>query len=291
MRRYALAHEAEYGRFPKILIFAVNDLPHTSHADQLVDIARDVFGQGESFVQKITGRVDRPLQRIREFRNRRSPGGRRHGGHALDRRGHPGPGVHRLPPAGEVPHPLRADAGPGHAQGGAVSRQVPLQVFDCFDGTLLEYFRKATGITAEMPAQPSRTIAEIIEDIWQNRDRDYNTRCLVKRLQRIDKEMSGEAREMFAAFIPHGDLASIRGGASPTPRAKTSRRRWSSSATRPSRTFWRTTLAGRSRSSSRTRPKTSSPACRWSAAPTGPNTSQRTTWPSSSGSCGRTPTR
>jgi type I restriction enzyme R subunit len=74
IRRYALDHEQRHGRFPKTLIFAVNDLPHTSHADQLVDIARDLFARGDSFVQKITGRVDRPLQRIREFRNRPLPG-------------------------------------------------------------------------------------------------------------------------------------------------------------------------------------------------------------------------
>src|SRR6267142_3014969 len=76
IRGYALEHEERYGRFPKTLIFAINDLPHTSHADQLVDIARDVFGRGDAFVQKITGSptVDRPLQRIREFRNRTEPG-------------------------------------------------------------------------------------------------------------------------------------------------------------------------------------------------------------------------
>src|SRR5206468_1881545 len=80
-------------------------------------------------------------------------------------------------------------------------------VFDCFDGTLLEYFKKATAITAEPPQHETRTIAEIIEDIWNNRDRDYNVRRLVKRLQRIDKEMSGEARDMFAAYISQGDMA------------------------------------------------------------------------------------
>jgi type I restriction enzyme R subunit len=80
-------------------------------------------------------------------------------------------------------------------------------VFDCFDGTLLEYFKKATAITAEPPDRAPRTINEIIEDIWNNRDRDYNVRCLVKRLQRINKEMSGEARDMFASFIPQGDMA------------------------------------------------------------------------------------
>lgn len=52
----------------------MNDLPHTSHADQLVGLARDIFGHGDAFVQKITGTVDRPLQRIREFRNRDLPG-------------------------------------------------------------------------------------------------------------------------------------------------------------------------------------------------------------------------
>src|SRR4029077_14782324 len=71
----AYEHERETGRFPKTLIFAVNDLPHTSHADQLVRTCRDIFGQGDDFVQKITGNpnVDRPLQRIREFRNRPNP--------------------------------------------------------------------------------------------------------------------------------------------------------------------------------------------------------------------------
>ena len=42
------------------------------------------------------------------------PEGRGDGGHALHRRGHPEPGVHRLPAPGEIPHPLGADAGPGH---------------------------------------------------------------------------------------------------------------------------------------------------------------------------------
>jgi type I restriction enzyme R subunit len=71
--KYAMEHEKEYGRFPKTLIFATNDLPHTSHADRLVDLARDVFDRGEDFVDKITGRVDRTLQHIRAFRNRPAP--------------------------------------------------------------------------------------------------------------------------------------------------------------------------------------------------------------------------
>jgi type I restriction enzyme R subunit len=55
VRKYAEEHEKKFSRFPKTLIFAVNDLPHMSHADQLVDLARDIFGKGDSFVQKISG--------------------------------------------------------------------------------------------------------------------------------------------------------------------------------------------------------------------------------------------
>jgi hypothetical protein len=37
--RHAYAHGAQTDRFPKILILAVNDIPHASHADQLVRIS------------------------------------------------------------------------------------------------------------------------------------------------------------------------------------------------------------------------------------------------------------
>ncbi len=209
VRTYAQAHEAKCGRFPKTLIFAVHDLPHTSHADQLANLARDVFGHGDSFVQKITGRVDRPLQRIREFRNRKLP--------AVVVT------VDMLSTGVDIPdleyivllRPVKSRIlfeqilGRGTRKGEHIPDKSHFMVFDCLGGTLLEYFRKVTGITAELPRQETRTIREIIEDIWQNRDRDYNTRCLVKRLHRIAKAMSAEAREMFAKFIPLGDLGAF----------------------------------------------------------------------------------
>lgn len=61
----------------------------------------------------------------------------------------------------------------------------------------------------EEPVRPTRTFEEIVDDIWANRDRDYNVGCLVKRLQRIDKSMSGEARDLFAKYVPSGDLAAF----------------------------------------------------------------------------------
>jgi type I restriction enzyme R subunit len=206
LRQYCDEHEARWKRFPKTLIFAVNDLPHTSHADALVEICRDVFGRGDAFVQKITGRVDRPLQRIREFRNRPNPG--------------IVVSVDMLCTGVDIPdlefivmlRPVKSRIlfeqmlGRGTRKGERCPDKSHFTVFDCFDGTLLEYFRKSTAITAEPPDKPTRSIVEIIDDIWANRDRDYNIRCLVKRLQRIDKEMSAEARELLAAFIPGGDM-------------------------------------------------------------------------------------
>ena len=207
IKTYAQEHHERYGRFPKTLIFAVNDLPHISHADSLVGIARDVFGQGDAFVQKITAKADRPLQRIREFRNRVNPG--------------VVVTVDLLSTGVDIPdlefivflRPVKSRIlfeqmlGRGTRKGEKFPDKSHFTVFDCFNGTLMEYFKQATAITAEPPQTASKTIIQIIDDIWHNRDRAYNIRCLVKRLQRIDKEMSGEAREMFAAFVPQGDLA------------------------------------------------------------------------------------
>ncbi len=206
VKTYAERHEGRYGRFPKTLIFAVNDLPHISHADQLVTLARDIFGRGEAFVHKITGRVDRPLQRIREFRNRPEPS------IVVT--------VDLLTTGIDIPdlefivflRPVKSRIlfeqmmGRGTRKGERFPDKSHFTIFDCFDGTLLAYFRQATAITAEPPEPPTRTISEIVEDIWQNRDRDYDIRCLVRRLQRVEKEMSGDARELFARFIPAGDI-------------------------------------------------------------------------------------
>ena len=206
LKKYTDEHEATYGRFPKTLIFAANDLQHTSHADQLVETARTIFGRGEAFATKITGMVDRPLQRIREFRNRPQPC------IAVT--------VDLLSTGVDIPdlefivllRPVKSRIlfeqmlGRGTRKGVAYPDKSHFTVFDCFDGTLLDYFRNSTSITAALPAPKTRSIIDIIDDIWQNKDREYNTRCLVKRLQRIEKEMSAKARYDFAAFIPEGDM-------------------------------------------------------------------------------------
>ncbi|HQP88870.1 MAG TPA: type I restriction-modification enzyme R subunit C-terminal domain-containing protein, partial [Thermoanaerobaculia bacterium] len=151
--------------------------------------------------------ADRPLQLIREFRNR------------------PRPGivvtVDLLSTGVDIPdleyivflRPVRSRIlfeqmlGRGTRKSEKYPDKSHFVVFDGFGGTLLAYFRHATGITLDPPVAPSRTITEIISDIWDNRDRDYNVRCLARRLQRIEKEMTPEARERFAALGIHdGDV-------------------------------------------------------------------------------------
>ncbi|HEY7117664.1 MAG TPA: DEAD/DEAH box helicase family protein, partial [Tepidisphaeraceae bacterium] len=207
-KKYALEHEVRYGRFPKTLFFAANDLPHVSHADTLVTLLRDAFGRGDSFVSKITGSptVDRPLQRIREFRNRPNP--------AIV------VSVDLMSTGVDIPdlemivflRPVKSRIlfeqmlGRGTRKGDKFPDKSHFTVFDCFDGTLLAYFKSASAFTAEPPDKPTRPLEQVIEDIWQNKDRQYNVRCLVKRFQRLAKEMSGDTREKLAGFIPDGDL-------------------------------------------------------------------------------------
>jgi Type I site-specific restriction-modification system, R (restriction) subunit and related helicases len=145
--KYACKHEEETGRFPKTLIFAVNDLPHTSHADQIVRICREEFGQGDDFVQKITGSptVDRSLQKIREFRNRPKP--------------KIVVTVDMLSTGVDIPslefivfmRPVKSRIlwvqmlGRGTRKCDAINKE-KFTIFDCFDGTLIEYFKNTTGL-------------------------------------------------------------------------------------------------------------------------------------------------
>lgn len=209
---YAYEHEASTGHFPKTLIFAVNDLPHTSHADQLVSICREVFDQGDEFVQKITGNpnVDRPLQRIREFRNRPNP--------------KVVVTVDMLSTGVDIPslefivflRPVKSRIlweqmlGRGTRLCHEINK-TNFTVFDCFDGSLIRYFKDVSNFKIEPQQKAPLSIPEIIENIYQNVDRTYHTNVLIKRLRRIEKDMSGTAREEFSRFISEGDVGQFAG--------------------------------------------------------------------------------
>ncbi|MER6103410.1 DEAD/DEAH box helicase family protein [Streptomyces sp. NPDC001832] len=50
---------------PKTLIFAKND----NHAEEIVEVVRDIFGKGDDFCAKITHAAKRPAERLSDFRN------------------------------------------------------------------------------------------------------------------------------------------------------------------------------------------------------------------------------
>jgi type I restriction enzyme R subunit len=205
--KYLLDQEKQSGHFPKTLIFAQNDIAHISHCDQLVGILREEFNRGDDFVQKITGNpnVDRPLQRIREFRNRQKPG--------------VVVTVDMLSTGVDVPRienivfmrPVKSRILFEQMMGRGTRRCPEIHkshftVFDCFNGTLLEYFRRITGITAEAPLKATKTIRDIVRAIADNVDRNYHIRVLSKRLHRISKNITQEGRLQFR-YILDCDIA------------------------------------------------------------------------------------
>jgi type I restriction enzyme R subunit len=208
LKRYADEFEKERGRFPKTLIFASNDIPMISHADRLVNICKNVFNQGDDFVAKITGSptVDRPLKKIKEFRNR------------------PNPKivvtVDMLSTGVDIPaleyivflRPVKSRIlweqmlGRGTRKCDEIGK-THFVIFDCFNGTLIKYFKDASyNFKIDPPGTDIITIKELIEKIYNNEDRRANAKRLSKRLHRIEKDMSGNAREKFKTYIPDGDM-------------------------------------------------------------------------------------
>ncbi len=80
-------------------------------------------------------------------------------------------------------------------------------VFDCFDGTLLRYFKDASNFEIEEPRATPLTIPEIIENVWQNIDRNYHVKILAKRFLRIDKDITPDGREELKRWITDGNIA------------------------------------------------------------------------------------
>jgi type I restriction enzyme R subunit len=206
LKKHCDEFEAKHERFPKILIFAVNDINHISHADEVVKLATEIFGRGSDFVKKITGNknVDRPLQRIKEFRNRPEP--------------KIVVTVDMLSTGVDIPalefivflRPVKSRIlweqmlGRGTRQAPDINKD-RFYVFDCFGGDLFKYFKNASKMSEKIKPD-TVSLKEVIERIYKNEDRDYNVKRLIIRLRRVEKSMSGEAIEQFATYIPNGDI-------------------------------------------------------------------------------------
>lgn len=206
LKKYSEAFEEEKGHFPKTLIFAVNDIHHISHCDEIVHTCKEVFGRGDDFVKKITGSpsVDRPLQKIREFRNRKEP-------KIVVTVDMLSTGVDI--PAIEFIVFLRMVKsrilwvqmlGRGTRRCDEIHKD-RFVIFDCFDGSLIEYFKNATDFDVTL-SKEILNFHDLIERIYNNQDREYSISVLIKRLRRIEQNMGGEAIEQFAEFIPDGDM-------------------------------------------------------------------------------------
>ena len=212
IKKYTDQHEAEHKRFPKMLIFAVNDLPHVSHADEVVRTCKEVFGKGDDFVMKITGSptVDRPLQKIRQFRNRPEP--KIVVTVDMLTTGVDIPAIEMIVFMRMVKSRILWVQMLG--RGTRLCREINKEkftIFDCFDGSLIEYFRNATDFDVTLQKE-TVSLAEIIERIYDNRDREYNVNRLIKRLRRVQNTMGAEAREAFARYIPDGDMKAYADG-------------------------------------------------------------------------------
>lgn len=205
--KHALQFERDFGRFPKSLFFCVNDIAHISHAESVVNICKEVFNRGDDFVMKITGNqnVDRPLEKIRRFRNRPEP--------------KIVVSVDMLSTGVDIPalefivflRPVKSRIlweqmlGRGTRLCSDLNKE-SFTIFDCFNGTLIEYFKNVSNFDMSFRTQEAVSISEIIRRIYNNEEREYNVKALRKRLRRIERTMSAEARNDFAAFIPDGDM-------------------------------------------------------------------------------------
>lgn len=206
LKKYCLAFEEEKGHFPKTLIFASNDINNISHADYLVSFCKESFGRGDDFVAKITGNpnVDRPLEKIRKFRNRPEP--------------KIVVSVDMLSTGVDIPalefivflRPVKSRIlweqmlGRGTRLCPDINKE-KFTVFDCFDGTLIDYFKNASNFDFGEVGTETLTIEEIVRRIDDNEDRDYHVNIFIKRLRRIEKNISAEGRKQLEEYIPDGD--------------------------------------------------------------------------------------
>jgi type I restriction enzyme R subunit len=203
--KYAREFEKEKKRFPKTLVFAVNDLPHVSHCDTLVELLSQEFSdKGAGFVQKITGTIDRPLQKIREFRNRPQQ-----------------PAivvtVDMLSTGVDIPtlesivfiRPVRSRIlfEQMMGRGTRLARDIGKTHFTVCDAVgVVDYFKYATNFSEPVPAKPTKTYKQIIDEIYNNKNRDYNIKILTRRLQRISKNITPQGRQQLEPFIKDGDI-------------------------------------------------------------------------------------
>lgn len=185
----------------KTLFFAVDD----KHSDQLVKLLREKFSdKGDKFVEKITYKVDKAPDRIKEFRNREHPT------IAVT--------VDMITTGVDIPKLENlVFVRPVHSRilfeqmmgrGTRLCPEIGKTHFIVFDTLMLLDFMKKHNLSdfVEPPQSQNMKIGEVIKLIKKGFKRDENTDILVRKLQRISKNVSEEGIEEFAKYIHEGDV-------------------------------------------------------------------------------------
>ncbi len=203
--KFARKFEEEHGRFPKTIVFTTQDIPHISHADQIVELLREEFSEkGADFVEKITGKSDRPLQLIREFRNLPQDPGIAVTVDLLST------GVD-IPTAEAIlfirPVKSRILFEQMLGRGTRLAKDIGKTHFTVLDAVgVVDYFKNATNFPEPLPSKPTKSNKQVIDELANNKNREYNTKILTRRLQRIAKNISADGKKKLEPFIPDGDI-------------------------------------------------------------------------------------
>lgn len=142
-------------------------MPHTSHCDTIVEILTEEFSdKGSGFVQKITGTVDRPLQKIRQFRNMPVESGIVVTVDMLST------GVD-IPTLEAIlfirPVKFRISYEQMMGRGTRLAKDIGKTHFTVYDAVgITEYFKHATNFTQPLPSKPTKTYKEVIDEINNN---------------------------------------------------------------------------------------------------------------------------
>ena len=186
-------------------MFAQTDVAHTSHADRLVEWFADEFSEkGEGFVKKITGTVDRPLQRIREFRNRPAEPGIAVTVDLLST-GVDIPTLEAIVFIRTIKSRILFEQMMG--RGTRLAPDIAKTHFTVFDAVgVVEYFKEATNFPEGTPTKPTKKYRDIINELANNKNREYNIKLLTRRLQRVAKNVSLEDREKISNHLKQVDI-------------------------------------------------------------------------------------
>lgn len=188
----------------KTVFFAVDD----KHADQLTKLLREKFSdRGDRYIQKITYKIDKAPDRIKEFRNRKYPV------IAVT--------VDMITTGVDIPkienlvfvRPVKSRILFEQMMGRGTRRcpEINKTHFTVFDTLNLLKFMREHKLSnfAEPPRSHSLGIREVVKLIEKGFRREESIDILVRKFQRIAKNISEEGIERFADFIPEGNISNF----------------------------------------------------------------------------------